>query len=146
MVRMNIIKDKFFLLIIILFSSFSLSSCNLITGSGQSEIEYQDLVLYDGVTYGQSFYAKHNGLQSFNIFIQPDKEGNGDIIVRLRSNKSDKSNLELIQINRNSIKNSGYYNFQFSVPHKSYLKGFFVLIDYDGSGSVIFWISRSIQL
>ena len=110
---------------------------NLITGSGQSEIEYQDLVLYDGVTYGQSFYAKHNGLQSFNIFIQPDKEGDGNIIVRLRSNISDNSNLELIQINRNSIKNAGYYNFQFSAPYKSYLKGFFVLIDYDGSGSVI---------
>ena len=117
--------------------SILLSACSLIDGTGQSVINYNDITLYDGITFGQSFYAKHDGLQSFNLYLEPSEMGEGNIQVYLRKDPDSTENLDKVSINRSKINQPGYYSFEFSKPHSSYLAGFFVLIDYEGSGSLI---------
>lgn len=132
----QILKNKF-TIFLFLVSAFLLNSCNLIHGSGQSEIKYQDLELRDGLTYGQSFYAKHNGLQAVSLYLTPGMAGDGEIQLLLRHKLSDTENLDKISIKRSQIVSAGYYTFEFLEPSESYLKGFFALIDYEGDGSVI---------
>ena len=89
------------------------------------------------MTYGQSFYAKHNGLQSIKFFFSPGEIGEGEIQVYLRHHPSDTTNIAKSTISRSKINSPGYYEFVFEEPNKSYLDGFYVLIDYEGEGSVI---------
>ncbi len=123
--------------ILFLLLMLLLNSCTLIQGSGQSEIKYQDLELSDCLTLGQSFYAKHNGLQAIGLFLTPGKTGDGEIQLLLRHKLSETTNIAKTSLKREEIDSPGYYTFEFSEPNESYLKGFFVLIDYEGEGSVI---------
>ena len=126
-----------FLIITLFLSTIFINSCSLVQGSGQSEIKYQDLLLYDGLTYGQSFYAKHNGLQSIKFFFSPGEIGEGEIQVYLRHHPTDTINIAKSTISRSKINSPGYFEFIFKEPNESYLEGFYVLVDYEGEGSVI---------
>jgi len=134
---MNRILKIRYLIVTFFLSAIFLNSCALVQGSGQPEIKYQDLHLYDGMTYGQSFYAKHNGLQSIKFFLLPEESGEGKIQVFLRHHPSDTTNISVSTISRSIINSPGYYEFVFAEPTESYLDGFYVLIDYEGEGSVI---------
>ncbi|MHB8132803.1 MAG: hypothetical protein ACYDH1_01155 [Anaerolineaceae bacterium] len=134
---MNRIWKIRYLIITFLLSTIFLNSCSFVQGSGQPVVKYQDLRLYDGLTYGQSFYAKHNGLQSIKIYFLPEEMGEGEIHLYLRHRSTDVTNIAETTILRSKINSAGYYEFVFTEPNESYLAGFYVLIDYEGSGSVI---------
>jgi hypothetical protein len=135
-VHMNRVWKRQIFVIEFIVAILFLNSCTFIQGSGQNEVQFQDLALYEGLTYGQSFYASHNGLQSIKMFLSPGEVGEGEIHVFLRHQSSDTSNIAVSTLSRSLITSAAYYEFVFPEPNESYLEGYFILIDYEGQGSV----------
>ena len=113
-----------------------LSGCSPMSGQGQPSVSPTTYPLSAGHSIGQTFTARQDGLVGIELYLQPDKPGDGKIRLRLRANPDLQGDLAAAEIPAQSVDHPGFYRFDLSPQADSGLKDYTCLLEYSGSGSV----------
>lgn len=124
-------------LIIFLWLAIALAACS----PGTALLPSNDSrLLHPGSTFGQSFTARYNGLSGVSIFLAPSTPpGSGSLLFHLREISQPETDLVRARLPVSEITNQSYYMFDFSPQPDSFGKDYFVQVDFEGNGQVLFF-------
>ena len=88
-------------------------------------------------TIGQTGLARYDGLQSISLYIQPEVPGQGTVQLFLRNSPESLHNLAQSSLASEKISQPGYYTFDFPAIQHTTMQDFFILIKYQGEGSLL---------
>ena len=94
--------------------------------------------LSTGQTIGQTFVAKYDGLAGIYIYLSPQKIGNGEIRLHLRSapQAADDLAVSLNTLAVDSVRAPGYYGFFVPAQASSNQKYYYAFLEVTGSGDI----------
>lgn len=131
------IKPLRLLFTVISFCTILISSgCSFFTKSEQPLIS-NFYSLDADTTIGQTGLARYDGLQSISLYIQPEVPGQGTVQFFLRNSPESLHNLAQSSLASEKISQPGYYTFDFPAIQHTTLQDFFILIKYQGEGSLL---------
>ena len=111
--------------------------CSPILGQGQPEISDQaGFTLQAGTSLGQTFVARHAGLQAIDVFLRPGESGDGVISLHLRAAPDEPMDLALATIPTNAVSEPGFYRFDLTPQAGSGGEYYYALLEVEGEGSV----------
>lgn len=89
------------------------------------------------ITLGQTFLSRYEGLNGFGVYLKPENEGDGSVILSLISDPTE--NGEIIDrsvIPLADIKSPGYHPFYFNPQDKSTNHYYFISLEIEGGGNI----------
>lgn len=104
------------------------SACTPITQPTQPNLgQNQTLTLNSGMTIGQTFVARNNGLAGFSIFLVPNSPSEGELLIRVWSNP-EQTDMELAtgRLALSSVTAPAYYTISFPTLSDSRSKYYYV--------------------
>ena len=124
-------------LIILILVSLFLSGCSQWIKTEQSAIT-DWVTLTAGQTIGQTFVANYDGLTGIYFYLSPNKSGNGEMRLHLRSAPQDKDDIavSLNNLAVESVKAPGYYGFFVPAQASSNQKYYFAFLEITGDGDI----------
>lgn len=89
-------------------------------------------------TVGQTFVTRRMGFNCFEVFLQPEKTGTGEIHLRLREHPVSGSteDLAVASLPLATISHPDWYLFSFTPQRDSWQRDYYALLEIDGTGSV----------
>ena len=115
----------------------AVTACAPFVKDGQTGTATSSLILRAGSTVGQTFTARHSGLEGIEVFLGPETAGRGEIRLHLRADSQPSSaDLAMGTLALQSISRVGWYRFDFSPPIDSDGKDYYLLLELKGTGQV----------
>ncbi len=119
-----------------------LYACSPIVGMGQLSIdEPRGFLLQATKNLGQTFLARHAGLQGIEIFLRPGEASEGAILLHLRSEPGSSIDLARAQLPLMQVTESKFYRFSFDTQSDSSQQSYYALLELDGEGNL--WVESS---
>lgn len=116
---------------------FSLTGCSEFVDRDQPHVEAgASVALEPGHLVGQTFVARHAGLQGVEIWLEPDQEARGKILLHLRSDPQAAEELATAALPLAQVPHPGLYRFTFSPLPDSHGRYAYAFLELEGSGSV----------
>jgi hypothetical protein len=127
------IKNLLFLVLV----SLLLSGCAQLIRTEQPKF-VDWAALSAGHTIGQTFVAKYDGLTGIYFYLSPQKKGNGEIRLHLRSTlqTADDLAVSLNTLAVEAIKATGYYGFFVPAQASSSQEYYYVFLELTGNGDI----------
>ncbi|MDH7474348.1 MAG: hypothetical protein QHJ74_10150 [Anaerolineae bacterium] len=114
-----------------------LTGCSAFVDQDQvSMAQNTELVLKAGCSIGQTFVAKHGGLKAIEIYLCPDTNAQGSIILHLRDSPLSYTDILTASIPVSPGNQEGFYRFSFPAILHSHAHYYYALLEYAGSGQV----------
>ncbi len=88
-----------------------------------------------GSSPGQTFLARHDGLQSVAVNLNPQEPGSGEISLTLSDNPLDGQTVRTARLPLEKVDHSGYYRFNFPPIDDSARQDYYFNLDLTGTGS-----------
>ena len=129
----SIIKNLLFLV----FVSLLMSGCAQLARTEQpAAVDWSTLSA--GQTIGQTFVAKYDGLAGIYFYLSPQKTGNGEIRLHLRSapQAADDLAVSFNTLAVDALKAPGYYGFFVPAKASSNQKYYYAFLEVTGSGDI----------
>lgn len=124
-------------LLILAFASLLLSSCTQWVRTEQpASLEWSTLSA--GQTIGQTFVAKYDGLEGIYFYLSPQKTGDGEIRLHIRSGPQTADDLavSLNTLSIDAVKAPGYYGFFIPAQVSSNQDYFYAYLEVTGRGDI----------
>ncbi|MGQ9547771.1 MAG: hypothetical protein ACUVWS_03975 [Roseiflexus sp.] len=93
------------------------------------------LTLKSGYTVGQSFVAQHGGLSGIEVYLLPDSDAQGDIILHLRDSVLSTTDILTVSLSINNNQ-EGYYHFAFPPLLHSHTRYLYAFLEYNGTSQI----------
>lgn len=124
------------LLFLVFFSLFLSGCAKLVTTEQLAAVD--GAALSAGLTIGQTFVAKYDGLTAVNFYLSPQKNGDGAIRLHLRSDPQAGEDLAVSMdtLAVDAVKTPGYYGFLFPSQASSNQQYYYAYLEVSGSGAV----------
>ena len=124
------------LLFLVLFSLLLSGCAQLVRTEQPADVDWSTLSA--GQTIGQTFVAKYDGLAGIYFYLSPQKTGNGEIRLHLRSAPQalDDLAVSLNTLPVEGLKAPGYYGFFVPAQASSNQKYYYAFLEVTGSGAV----------
>ncbi len=129
-------KFRWGLVLLVLGLLILLTGCSDFVDDDQVSIApHLVLTLESGHTVGQTFVARHGGLNGVEVYLSPESDVQGQVTLHLR--ESPLSTADILTISRSvSAGQEGYYHFSFPPILHSHTCYFYAVLEYDGSGVI----------
>ena len=121
----------------------------LLTLTGCSSIEKIEQPLTSDLTtlsnenmIGQTYVARYDGLDGFQIYVEPDPEAQGTAQLQLSEGPEESNVLRTVTIDLADVTSPGYLHFQFLPVKDSNQKYYYIRLEMDGAGSLRVGISN----
>ncbi|MEJ5202903.1 MAG: hypothetical protein WHV66_11785 [Anaerolineales bacterium] len=124
------------MLLFVLLSVGLLTGCNPILGTGQPNHGKVVGIVSKEKTIGQTFVARHNGLNSILFYLEKNVDASGEIKVILYSDPKKGQKIVFGVIPVSDIDLPGWYQVDFNVTLPSTLKRYYVELSLIGSGEI----------
>ncbi len=118
-----------FIIILALIST----GCSSVVKAEQPAV-FDSVVLSESNSVGQTFTAHFDGMNGFEIFLEPLESNQGEIQLILRE-APQTENLRQVSIPMTEISNPGFYHFQFPLQADSNNQSYYLLLRINGEGS-----------
>jgi hypothetical protein len=124
------------------FVMLCLCACSPIIGMGQPIIDESKSILFQSdQPVGQTFIARHDGLQGIDIFLRPGETSEGAIILHLRSEPGSSTDLTWGKLSLKEVTEPGFYRFSFETQSDSSQQYYYALLELEGEGNL--WVESS---
>lgn len=123
--------------LLIVASLFLLTGCSDFVDQDQLRVEPGDNVtLESGHAVGQTFVARHAGLNGMEVWLEPGKDVQGEIYFHLRADSQATDDLATAALPRARLLTPGFYRFAFApLPH-SHGRYTYAFLELQGEGAV----------
>ncbi len=112
-----------------------LSGCSRLVDTDQGQAGDQAQAVAGGdVTVGQTFVARHAGLQSVDIWLAPLSPGDGALRLALRESPDAQADLAVAELPSGAIGAPGYYRFVFPPLPDSHGRYYYARLQVQGAG------------
>lgn len=88
-----------------------------------------DVELVAGTSVGQTFVARHGGLDAIEISLRPDSSATGELILHLRASPTSSEDLAIISLALMPGGQTGIYRFAFSPILNSHTRYFYAFLE-----------------
>lgn len=127
--------------LLILFT-LGLVACSPFVGIGQSTVgDAKGSRLQAGRTLGQTFLARHAGLEGIEVYLRPGRAGNGAIRLHLRPEPGSSSDLARSSLYVEAVTEPRFYRFTFDPQSDSRGRTYYAFVELEGEGSV--WLGSA---
>ncbi len=124
-------------LILIIASSLFLSGCAPLVDSDQTWLDTRiEEALQPGITIGQTFVARHSGLNGIEIWLTPTQGNRGILQLSLTAGPTDQHTIATSSLSVAQIQQPGFYRFSFPRLQNSHSQYYYVRLQLDGDAVV----------
>ncbi|MCS7283250.1 MAG: hypothetical protein NZ769_07900, partial [Anaerolineae bacterium] len=94
------------------------------------------VVLEPGHPVGQTFVARHGGLNGIEFWLEPEPGTTGRLLLRLRSEPQSPTDLAVAALPLENVTTPGFYRFSFPPDHHSHSVYRYAFLELEGTGAV----------
>lgn len=95
-----------------------------------------EILLNRDNTIGQTFLARYDGLNGIVLFLNPDEQSDGKVVLQLKEENDDSSVLRSSSIQLESATRPDFYQFSFPIINNSASEDYYFEISFFGNGDV----------
>lgn len=123
--------------LLIIGIAFLLSSCSPLVDADQPRtVPDFEIALPGGAVIGQTFVARHSGLNGIEIWLTPVQTGHGDLRLLLMAQPSDQRVITGAVLPTDSLQGPGFYRFSFPSLRDSHGHYYYVVLQLSGDAEV----------
>ncbi len=116
---------------------FFLTGCSTFVDQDQTSVVPEAaIILAPGHTVGQTFVARHGGLNGVEFWLEPEPGATGRLVLHLRSDPQSPTDLSLSALSLDSIPAPGFYRFSFPPDNRSHGVYRYAFLELEGTGAV----------
>ena len=116
---------------------FLLTGCSAFVDQDQpSAVPGADVELQAGHTVGQTFVARHGGLQGLELWLDPEAGAAGDLVLHLRTDPAAAADLAEATLPLSQVTDTGFHRFLFSPVHESTGEYYYAFLELNGEGEL----------
>ncbi len=123
-------------LLIVLASLFITGCSDFVDHDQITIVPEQTLVLDSNNTVGQTFVARHGGLNGIELWLKSQPGSTGVLRLYLQPEPNSPSNLAIAELSLETIEDPGFYRFSFPPDNSSHGVYRYVFLELEGSGTV----------
>jgi hypothetical protein len=114
-----------------------LTGCSDFVDSDQPVVAPEvEILLEPGHSVGQTFVARHGGLNGVAFWLEPAPNSAGSLILHVRSDSQSPTDLFTDVLSLESVTTAGFYRFSFGPDYNSHGVYRYVFLEMDGVGAV----------
>lgn len=114
-----------------------LSGCSPFVDSDQTwRDEAIEIVLKPGATVGQTFVARHSGLNGIEVWLAPAQAGQGNLRLSLMAEPGDRNLLASVALPVASITRPGFYRFPLPLLRDSHSRYYYGVLELEGNAAL----------
>jgi len=114
-----------------------LTGCSPFVDNDQPIVSSDAMVtLEPGHTVGQTFVARHGGLNGIEVWLRPNPDAHGEVQVHVQSDPGASDDLGFGKLPLNEITSPGFYRIAFSPLWDSHSRYYYVFLEVIGNGQV----------
>ena len=114
-----------------------LTGCSDFVDQDQPRLESSvKVTLAPGHPVGQTFVARHAGLDGVEVWLEPGQDSQGEIHLHLRSDPQAKDDLVTATLPLAPVTTSGFYRLSFTPLRDSHSRYYYAFLEMEGTGVV----------
>lgn len=119
--------------LLVVVVAFLLSGCAPLVDSDQMGADTgPETLLQVGETIGQTFVARHSGLNGIEVWLTPVQAGQGNLRLQLAASPADQNPLASAILPVADIRGPGFYRFSFPPLQDSHSRYYYAVLELDG--------------
>ena len=119
--------------LLVVVVAFLLSGCAPLVDSDQMGADTgPETLLQVGGTIGQTFVARHSGLNGIEVWLTPVQAGQGNLRLQLAASPADQNPLASAILPVADIRGPGFYRFSFPPLQDSHSRYYYAVLELDG--------------
>lgn len=131
-VSMGFLRSVMLLVVI-----FFLAGCSSLIDSDQPHVVPDMVVnLKPGDTVGQTFVARHGGLNGISLWLEADNSARGQLILHLRVDPNVDSDIDKVSLSLEKLDVPGFYHFPLQIDDSSHNAYRYIFLELQGTGLV----------
>ena len=127
----RLLKNLSFLIVMLV-----LTGCSTFVDSDQlQQTTDNDVLLSSTVSVGQTFVARHGGLNGLDVWLAPPSPAGGELTLHLRSEPAASQDLLTATLGMDAAANPGFYHFSFPPERDSHGEYYYAFLTLEGEGT-----------
>ena len=132
--RFGVNLNRLFVLIIALSTLLLLTGCSdFVDHDQESVVPEAAIVLEPGHTVGQTFVARHGGLNGIEFWLEPLPGATGRLLLHLRSDSKSPTDLAVSVLSLESVTTPGFYRFPLPPDNRSHSVYRYAFLELEGA-------------
>jgi hypothetical protein len=125
------------LVLLMIFLLFSLVGCSNFVDHDQPQVSpTSQMTLEPGHAIGQTFVARHGGLNGVDVWLEPRGGVEGEISLHLRDEPGVRDDRVIAKVPLSQVAAPGFYHFSFAPLQDSHSHYYYAVMNLNGAGEV----------